>query len=379
MAELKFEKGKMYWAKHKTISDQPLLVRAEPDGVIRPLLPLPQDLAEGTPIPRELWEILGAVEPPKPETPAADITKLNGYDIDFKGGEWPSFNPPVLVSPDHNPYFERPGVVLVAKPVVNAEAARYFVESFDAVDPTLQFKDYFKDPMPFSELPPAEALTKLAAQTCYLSFQPKRSKNADAQQYLDHIKQSGHGSVLEHANFTFLLYGLDRSATHELVRHRSGCGYSQVSQRFVDGKKLRFVMRPEFQGDTEAELRFFVRIDRFAREYDEAAEKLVAKQKSGDKMLSGEARTDMKKKVQQVARSLLPNETEAPIFFTANVRALRHVIEMRANPAADVQIRGIFVRVCHIMKQVAPMLFSDHKIVALPDGTMGVETPWRKV
>src|SRR3954453_21255676 len=72
-------------------------------------------------------------------------------------------------------------------------------------------------------------------------------------EYLDNIKKQGHGSVLEHANYSLLLEGVSRSLTHELVRHRAGFAYSQLSQRYVDESEPRFVMPPAIIGDAALE------------------------------------------------------------------------------------------------------------------------------
>ena len=66
--------------------------------------------------------------------------------------------------------------------------------------------------------------------------------------YLDNIKKQGHGSVLEHANYSLLVEGVSRSLTHELVRHRAGFAYSQLSQRYVDEKDASFVVPPGTPG-----------------------------------------------------------------------------------------------------------------------------------
>ena len=112
-------------------------------------------------------------------------------------------------------------------------------------------------------------------------------------------------------------------------------GLSQASQRYISGRVLRFVERPEYQDDSELHAAFERRIDDAAEQYETIARRLMEKQKEGDVLLSGEARTDLRKKVQQAARSVLPNETESPIVVTANARAWRHIIEMRANPHAE--------------------------------------------
>jgi len=50
----------------------------------------------------------------------------------------------------------------------------------------------------------------------------KNPANRATRDYLENIKKQGHGSVLEHANYSLLLEGVSRSLTHELVRHRAG-------------------------------------------------------------------------------------------------------------------------------------------------------------
>src|SRR5437867_4003810 len=92
-----------------------------------------------------------------------------------------------------------------------------------------------------------------------------------------------------------------------------GFDFSQLSQRFVSGKMLRFVERPEYQEDEELHAQFLQRIERAAGEYAALTNRLLEMQQAGATILSAEARTDLRKKVQQAARSLLPNETEAPM------------------------------------------------------------------
>jgi len=262
---------------------------------------------------------------------------------------------------------------MLARPDVSIGGMADFLAGFD---PDLRFPRYLDDP---TGLTPAARLCKAAGQVCYASFGPKRTYNADAARYFRNIMESGHGSVLEHANFTLLFHGISRSVTHELVRHRAGVGVSQVSQRYVSGTVLRFVERPEYQADAELHAAFESRIDRAAAEYAAVAERLIAQQKAGSEILSGEARTDLRKKVQQAARSVLPNETEAPIVVTANVRAWRHILEMRASPHAEIEIREMAYRAYLCLVHSEPLLFGDYRVVTLPDGTYCVETDHPKV
>jgi thymidylate synthase ThyX len=154
---------------------------------------------------------------------------------------------------------------------------------------------------------------------------------------------------------------------------------SQLSQRFVSGRMLRFVERPEYSSDEELHQQFLERIERAASEYAALSNRLLERQQAGVPILSGEQRTDLRKKVQQAARSVLPNETEAPIVVTGNARAWRHVIEARADAHAEVEIRELAVRIFLCLRLTDPILFGDYTIEQLPDGTYTVKTEYEKV
>ncbi|WP_243638139.1 FAD-dependent thymidylate synthase [Rubrobacter taiwanensis] len=292
------------------------------------------------------------------------------------GGElvdgFPAIHSGICRTPGGTPYLRAPGVVMLARPRTNISGLAGFLEGFD---PELRFPEYLDDP---DRLPDSSQLCKTAGQLCYASFGPRRTKNAGAAGYFERLTAAGHGSVLEHAGFSFLLYGISRSVTHELVRHRAGVGISQISQRYVSGSVLRFVERPEYQEDPELHRLFEERIDRAAAEYEALAEKLLDRQEEGSALLGAEHRTDARKKVQQTARSLLPNETEAPMVWTANARALRHVIEMRADAHAESEIRNLAVRLFLCVRESDPILFGDYELRELPDGTYTVFTQHRK-
>src|SRR5436305_13834210 len=80
-------------------------------------------------------------------------------------------------------------------------------------------------------------------------------------------------------------------------------------------------------------------------------------------------RTLRGKLARQAARSVLPNATETKIFVSANSRALRHFIELRASRHAEVEIRKLAIKVLEIMKQEAPHIFGDYQLIPLSDGT----------
>lgn len=287
--------------------------------------------------------------------------------------EFPAIHSQVFETEKGTLYLKQPAAALILAPAVNLAGMEGFLSGFPD---EYGFSQYLDDPTP---LPPAEAVSKASGQICYASYGEKRTYNQDAQRYIDNIISSGHGSVLEHATFSVLLYGISRSCSHELVRHRAGTGFSQLSQRYVSGRVLRFVERPEYQNDPELHQEFEARIDEARARYESLAERLAQRQIEGYTTLSAESRTDQRKRVQQTARSVLPNETETAMIMSGNVRAWRHIISMRVNEHAESEIRMAMFNVFQILKQSAPILFSDYQTKQLPDGTFAVETPYPKV
>ena len=214
-------------------------------------------------------------------------------------------------------------------------------------------------------------LVEVAGRLCYMSFAKPRPGGNRA--YIEHILEVGHGSVLEHAVYNFIITGVSRSFTHELIRHRAGFGYSQLSQRFVDESQCAFVEPAAIAEDPALHEVWLDAMRRAQTAYQTLADGLAAKFKDIDD------RTLRRKKAREAARSVLPNAAETKIFVTANARALRHFIEMRGDAAADVEIRSVALEVLKIMQKVSPNLFGDYSLVDLPTGGQAASTPHRKV
>jgi thymidylate synthase (FAD) len=217
----------------------------------------------------------------------------------------------------------------------------------------------------------AEHLVETAGRICYMSFaRPRPGGNAA---YIEHILEAGHGSVLEHSVWNLVFTGISRSLTHELVRHRAGWGFSQLSQRYVDESTAEYVEPDIIADDPELHALWLECVTQTHAAYVKLAEKL------NDKLKDEPDRTTRRKMARQAARSVLPNATETKIFVTANARALRHFVEMRGSRHAEVEIRKLAVAVLRLMQSEAPNLFRDYALLSLPDGTYEVSTPYRKV
>ncbi len=237
----------------------------------------------------------------------------------------------------------------------------------------------------------AEVLTETAGRTCYMSFaKPRPGGNAA---YLEHIKEVGHGSVLEHAVWNLLITGVSRSLTHELVRHRAGFGFSQLSQRYVDESVAEYVEPDIVANDPELHRIWVETVRRTHDAYIALSERLSGKlterylprnpDGSFDPValsaLNPDERTNIRKGARQAARSVLPNATETKIFITGNARALRHFIEQRGSRHAEPEIRKLAGMILKVLESEAPHLFDDYHLQRLPDGTDELTTEYRKV
>ncbi len=228
----------------------------------------------------------------------------------------------------------------------------------------------------------AEVITDTAGRVCYMSFaKPRPGGNAA---YLGHIKEVGHGSVFEHAVWTFLLTGISRSLTHELVRHRAGWAYSQLSQRYVDESVAEYVEPDIIANDPELHSIWLDAIEHVHVAYVKLAEKLNAKladpSAATAAMLPPDAdRTTRRKTARQAARSVLPNATETKITVTVNGRALRHFLEQRGSVFAEPEIRKLANAMLELVQKESPNLFNDYTRTPLPDGTFEIKTAFGKV
>ncbi len=188
--------------------------------------------------------------------------------------------------------------------------------------------------------PDPEWVVAVAARLCYSSLDGEEllhSMTGDrVGPMLKTVIEKGHFSVLEHAVFSFLIEGVSRVTTHQLVRHRIGCSYSQRSQRYVREKEPRFIVPPEIRADEEKQEEFV----KFCRQGYEAYKEQVA---SGVRCES--------------ARYLLPQAVESKIFVSMSARALYHFFQLRTCERAQGEIRTLAKRMLKEVQQAAPRLF----------------------
>ena len=200
----------------------------------------------------------------------------------------------------------------------------------------------------------AEQLVELAGKECYRSFcvgiNPNVTKvTEDSAKYHANYMKQGHGALLEHAQLNFAFEDVSRVFTHELVRHRAGCAYSQVSLRYCRLDNLRFWIPPDIQADEQA-LELFTGT---VATLEDAQRKLAAIFKVDELPFAD------KKRLTSAFRRIAPIGLATGIVASFNMRALRHIIFLRTAKHAEVEMRIAFGKVFDIVKERYPLFFAD--------------------
>jgi thymidylate synthase (FAD) len=221
----------------------------------------------------------------------------------------------------------------------------------------------------------SELLSELAGRVCYMSFGERQGRRSN-REYLANLISMEHGSVLEHVVWNFVVSGVSRSFTHELIRHRAGWAYSQLSQRFVDESDTDFVEPAIIAADPDLHAVWVDSVRRSHDAYRVLADGLAKKIELEHPELKGRAK---RKRAREAARSVLPNATETKVFFSANARALRHFVEYRGAVDAEPEIRRVALALLEIMQRESPNIFGDYELLTSHDGTVSTSTDHKKV
>jgi thymidylate synthase (FAD) len=198
-----------------------------------------------------------------------------------------------------------------------------------------------------------ELLVEFAGRACYRSWEPGLNVNvtrvrSDRREYFENLLRSAHGSVLEHAGYSFALRNVSRVFTHELVRHRAGSAFSQESLRYVRLTDIGFRVAPALEPVRERVLAIVEQLEEFQRD---AAEALGIDDEG--------VPFHVKKEVTSALRRLAPIGLSTDIVWSANLRTLRHVIEMRTAEGAEEELRSVFDEIARVMLREAPLIFQD--------------------
>jgi thymidylate synthase (FAD) len=210
-----------------------------------------------------------------------------------------------------------------------------------------------------------EEIVEIAGRTCYMSFGSAQSPRTNTE-FIENLIAHGHESVLEHASWVFVVTNVSRSFTHQLVRHRVGFAFSQLSQQYHDERDADFVMPPHLESYPEARDAWVSAIEATKTAYAAINALLL---QDGASLSEDLDKREFNRAIRSAARSVLPNATETKIVVTANARALRHFFDVRGSIPGDIEMRLVAAGLLQIVKREAPGMFLDFRIEQLSDGS----------
>jgi len=212
--------------------------------------------------------------------------------------------------------------------------------------------------------PDAEKLIASAAKLCYspvgVDKIEEKLTDENTKRFLDMLMGMGHESPIEHVSFTFGVEGVSRVLTHQLVRHRIGCSYSQQSQRYVKLDQFEYIIPPDIESIPKAKEIFTKAMEDDQRYYNELSEILYEnhyKSYIKEGLSEKEAKRMAEKKSIEDARYVFPNACETKIVFTMNARSLFNFFNHRCCNRAQWEIRELATEMLRQVKKVAPTLF----------------------
>lgn len=153
---------------------------------------------------------------------------------------------------------------------------------------------------------------------------------------LKHVLDSQHLSVLEHCNITFLVSGVSRALTHQLVRHRH-CSYSQQSQRYVEfkGGVFEYVTPKSIEKYSDILVEYETHMRQISQLYTKMTE-------------AGIPAED--------ARMILPNACCTNIAISMNLRELMHICNERLCTCAQDEIRAMVREMAKLVSKELPFM-----------------------
>lgn len=191
----------------------------------------------------------------------------------------------------------------------------------------------------------AEEKIALAAKLCYASDVDSIQDDKNINEFVDKLKNMGHMSPFEHISYSFLIEGISRVTSHQLVRHRLA-SYSQRSQRYVNHDNFEYITPPSLENKTVI---FDDRSEQNAKYYYRECMKEI----SNMYRLLSEVVDD------EDARYVLPNACETKIVTTMNARELIHFFNERLCQRAQWEIRDMADEMLKLAKEVSPIIFKN--------------------
>ncbi len=261
----------------------------------------------------------------------------------------------------------RPNVFLTAQTRTNPTEMRAWLESLNVPDARIS-------EVTSTAKTDGERIVEGAGRRCYMSFEVGMNPNVtqirkEISEYIENILKVGHGSVIEHVNFTFAIENVSRVFTGEMNRHRAGMAISEGSMRFIRFNDIPMCEVPSLRldGVDESTQEFLKRklsrdifsetVAHIEKAYRDLTVGIWAEE------LAPESKFKNKKNVTSMLRRIVPMGVATGGKWTGNLRALRHIFNMRCAESAEEEILEVAGMMLLKMRDAEPNFFKDFERV----------------
>lgn len=256
-----------------------------------------------------------------------------------------------------------PAVYLIARSVVDDDEMRRWLNAVGAVN---------------YEMPGPEAgsegsrLVMHAGKRCYMSFEVGLNPNitrirTDMGEFIDNILKVGHGSVIEHASYSFAIENVSRVFTGEMNRHRAGMAISEGSMRYIRFDDIPYWIPTSIQENPDDDLDVGIKKSQTRIVFEAAFRDMETHYKRlmeiwADELAPG-SKFKQKKQITSMMRRIIGMGVASGGVWTGNLRALRHIFTMRCAPSAEEEILLVACLMLERMIEAEPNFFSDFEKV----------------
>lgn len=217
-----------------------------------------------------------------------------------------------------------------------------------------------------------EKIITVAGKLCYSKTSPigilENLKDDEIKEYINMIMGLGHGSILEHANFTFAIENLSRVTEIQLLRKRTASPSVQ-SGRYVFREKAKYYIPKEIEKNKLAKEEYMNSVTSSQESYLKIVDTL---EKGG---------LNLKTAIEN-ARYVQPQSVCTNMLFTIDLRNLIDLISLRKCKRAQEEIRDLIYLIEIELENILPNIF---KFIGAPcelggckEGKMCCKNPYKK-
>jgi thymidylate synthase (FAD) len=179
--------------------------------------------------------------------------------------------------------------------------------------------------------------------------------------FIENILKARHGSVLEHVTYTFAIENVSRVFTAEMNRHRAGWAISEGSMRYIRFSDIPFWLPFSIQDDGDDPADIKEAKSRTREVFERAFQQMEDNYRELEDIWSLDSLKSFKekKKLTSMMRRIIGMGVATGGVWTGNIRAIRHVLSVRIDPAAEEEIAYVFSLVLKRMIEEEPAIFAD--------------------